>query len=580
MKRKARHVYEFGPFQIDAEERELLHEGKPVHLATKAFDTLLILIRTSNHLMERSELMRAVWADSFVEEGNLTVAISMIRKALGDDGNEHRYIQTVRKGGYRFVCGVREVMKPQPVLPAPLLEFHALAVLPFRSMNSDSDHEYLSLGLADAIITKLARTEQIIVRPTSAVLKYATSPVDLLAIGREQGVDAVLSGYIETFPDRVRVTVQLVHVGDESLLWADTFEERPQRIFTLEDEIAKRIAQWMSVRLSREPEMRQTRPDTENPKAYQLYLEGRYFWNKRTEEGLRRSIEYFRQATTEDAQYALAYAGLADSYVLLDSYGVEPAFQAYPVAKAAALKALQLDNSLAEAHASLGMVYFYYEWNWSAAEHAFQRAVALNPNYVLAHSWYALNLGAMGRYEEALDQVRRAQELDALSLEINTVVGRIHYFGRQYERSIDAYRKVIDLDPHYARAHTRLGMTYAASGAFEDAIHEFEQSQRLSCFDPYLAGLLGYAQALSGSTRKARKLLEELTERPRGRYVSASSVALIWIGLGKSDEALEWLAKAYQGRSTDMVYAKTEPLLDPVRSDPRFTALLRQMGLQ
>jgi DNA-binding winged helix-turn-helix (wHTH) protein/Flp pilus assembly protein TadD len=579
MKQQAQHLYEFGPFQIDPEERELLREGKPVHLAIKAFDTLLILIRNSGHLIEKSELMRAVWADSFVEEGNLTVAISMIRKALADYGDEHRYIQTVAKRGYRFVHDVRKVVKPEPILPAPFVKIRALAVLPFRPMNSDSDHEYLSLGLADAIITKLARTGQIIVRPTSAVLKYTTSPVDLLAVAREQGVDAVLSGCIETFPDRVRVTVQLVHEGDESLLWADTFEEKRQRIFTLEDEIAKRIAQWMSIGLAGEREIRLARPNTENPKAYQLYLEGRYFWNKRTEEGLRRSIDYYRKATAEDPQYALAYAGLADSYVLLDSYGVEPAFQAFPVAKAAALKALQLDNSLAEPHASLGMVYFYYEWNWPAAEHEFQRAVALNPNYVLAHSWYALNLGAMGRYKEALGQVRRAQELDSLSLEINTVVGRIHYFGRQYDRSIDAYRKVIDLDAHYARAHTRLGMTYAAGGALDDAIHEFEESQRLSPFDPYLPGLLGYAQAVSGSTRKARKLLEQLTEHPPGRYVPASSVALIWIGLGKPDQALEWLAKAHQSRSTDMVYARTEPLLDPVRSDPRFTALLRQMGL-
>jgi tetratricopeptide (TPR) repeat protein len=367
-------------------------------------------------------------------------------------------------------------------------------------------------------------------------------------------------------------------MGDESLLWADTFEESSQRIFALEDEIAKRIAQWMSIGLSEERETWLARPNTGNPKAYQLYLEGRYFWNKRTEEGLRRSIGYYRKATTEDSQYALAYAGLADSYVLLNSYGIEPSFQAFPVAKAAALKALQLDNSLAEPHASLGMVYFYYEWNWSSAEHEFQRAVELNPNYVLAHSWYALNLGAMGRYDEALSHVRRAQELDSLSLEINTVVGRIYYFCRHYERSIDAYRKVIDLDPHYARAHTRLGMTLAAGGALEDAIHEFEESQRLSPCDPYVAGLLGYAHALSGSTRKARKLLEELSD-PARRYVPASSVALIWIGLRKPDQALEWLAKAYQGRSTDMVYLKSEPLLDPVRSDPRFAALLLQMGL-
>ena len=579
MKKQARLLYEFGPFQVDPEERLLLHEGKPLHLPTKAFDTLLVLIRSASQLVEKSELMRAVWADSFVEEGNIPVAISILRKALGDDGNEHQYIQTVAKHGYRFVCGVREVVKPEPELPAKFVEILSLAVLPFGSMNSAATHEYLRLGLTDAIITKLARTGQIIVRPTSAVVKYANAPADLLAVGREQGVDAILAGHIEAFPDRVRVTAQLVRVGDESLLWADIFEESPQRIFALEDEMVKRIAQWISIHLSGETKMRLPRPDTDSPKAHQLYLEGRYFWNKRTAEGLRRSIECFQQATAEDAQYALAYAGLADSYLLLCAHGIEPAFQAYPVAKAEALKALQLDDSFAEPHVSLAIVYFYHEWNWLKAEHEFQRAIELNPNYALAHSWYALTLGAMGRYEEALSQARRAQELDPLSLQINTVVGRILYFGRQYDRSIDAYRKVIDLDPHYARAHTRLGITYAAGGAFEDAIHEFEESQRLSCIDPYLTGLLGYAQARFGNTRKARRILEELTRRPRGRYVHAFSIALIWIGLGKPDQALEWLAKAYQGRSTDMVYAKIEPLLDPVRSDPRFTALLHQMGL-
>jgi DNA-binding winged helix-turn-helix (wHTH) protein/Flp pilus assembly protein TadD len=574
MKRSALRTYEFGPFQVVPEERLLLQDGNPLHLETRAFDTLLVLIRSANHLVKKSELMRAVWADSFVEEGNVTLAISMIRKALGDDGNEHLYIQTVAKHGYRFVCGVREVVKPEPEIPTKFLEIRTLAVLPFGSINT-ATHEYLRFGLADAIITKLARIGQIIVRPTSAVLKYANAPVDVLSVGREQGVDAILTGHIDDFPDRVRVTAQLVRVVDESILWADSLDESPQCIIALEDEMVKRIANWMSIHISGETKVRPPRTDTESPQAHQFYLEGRYFWNKRTEEGLRRGIECFQKATTADVQYALAYAGLADSYVWLGTYGVGPTFQAYPVAKAAALKALQLDDSLAEPHASLGIVYFYYEWDWSKAEHEFQRAITLNPNYALAHSWYALNLGAMGRYEQALSQVRQAQALDPLSLQINTVAGRILYFFRQYDRSIDAYRKVIDLEPRYARAHTRLGITYAAAGAFEDAIHEFEESQRLSCLDPYLAGHVGHAQARSGNTRKARKLIEELTQNSRGGYVHASSVALIWIGLGKLDQALEWIAKAYQTRCSDMVYAKTEPLLDPLRSDPRFAALLQ-----
>ena len=571
--------YEFGPFQLVPEERLLLHQGKPLHLPTRAFDTLLVLLRSPGRLVEKSELMTAVWADTVVEEGNVTLAISTLRKTLGDDGSERRYIQTVAKHGYRFVCGVRDVVKSEPELPPKLAEIRSLAVLPFGFMNPGVTNEYLRLGLADAIITKLARIGRIIVRPTSAMLKYANAQTDVLSVGREQGVDAILVGHIKTFPDRVRITAQLVRVADESILWADALDECPQRIFALEDEMVKRIANWMSAHISGESKMRLLRPDTESPQAHQFYLEGRYFWNKRTEEGLRRSIECFQKATTEDKQYALAYAGLADSYVWLGTYGLGPTFQTYPVAKAAALKALQLDDSLAEPHASLGIVYFYYEWDWSKAEHEFQRAIALNPNCASAHSRYALTLGAMCRYEEAVSQVRHAQELDPLSLQINTVAGRIHYFARHYDQSIDAYRKVIDLDPSYVRAHTRLGITYAAAGAFKEAVHEFEESQRRSCLDSNLAGHLGHAQARSGDTRTARRLLEELTQQPPGQYVHASSVALICIALGKPDQALEWLAKAYQVRCSDMVYAKTEPLLDPLRSDPRFTALLNQMAL-
>jgi DNA-binding winged helix-turn-helix (wHTH) protein/TolB-like protein/Flp pilus assembly protein TadD len=622
--RQDRRVYKFGTFSVDESERQLLRNGVPISVTTKAFETLLLLVQRSGHLVERSEIIKAVWPGSFVEEGNLSVTIYMLRKALGDDGVELKYIETVAKRGYRFIGDARLVTTPEEqlsssvfkrsfVLPARLRRYasstgivfrivfltfvvmtvaftvvrawkqneagtkiRSLAVLPFRTWNPDVTQDYFRLGLADAIITKLASTGQIIVRPTSAVLKYSDSMADVLAVGREQNVDAILAGHIETPPDGIRANAQLIRVSDGKLLWAATIEESSQQVFALEDEVADKVAQALSIHLPSNADIRLKHRDI-NSKAYQLYLEGLYFWNKRTEEGLRRSIEYFQQAVTEDEQYAPAYAGLADSYVLLDAYGVEPASKAYPVAKATALKALQLDDSLAEAHASLGMVYFYYEWNWPEAAKEFKRAIALNPNYALAHSWYALNLVAMGRYDEALDQVRRAQALDPISLEINTVVGRIFYLSRKYDQSADAYRKVIDLDPHYARAHVRLGMTYAAEGNFADAIHEFEEAQRLSGPDPYLTGLLGYASARSGNRIKALKLRQQLTQSSRQKDVRAFSIALISIGLGEGDQALVWLARSYQDRSSYMVYAKTEPLLDSVRTDPRFATLLNQM---
>jgi DNA-binding winged helix-turn-helix (wHTH) protein/TolB-like protein/Flp pilus assembly protein TadD len=620
-----RHVYEFGPFRVDPAERLLLREGQPVTLKARAFDILVALVQRRGRLVEKSELMRAVWADSFVEEGNLTVSISLLRRALADDIGEHKYIQTVARHGYRFVGEVRELVEPDKQLPAfpdasislPAApsrgnsvrrtviigvlalaglaaaaivlalrnrsgagrEINSVAVLPLRAMNSQTGIDYLKLGIADAIITRLGSTGQIKVRPTSSVRQYTESPGNPLMIGRQQRVDAVLTGNVEALPERVRVTLQLIRVRDGSLLWADTFEETPQRIFLLEDEVAERVVQSMSVSLSAGAKARLVRPATQNSQAYQLYLEGRYFWNKDTDESINQSVQRFGEAIAEDGKYALAYAGLADAYVRLGSHGMEPTEQVYPKAKAAALKALQLDDSLAEARAALGMVSFYYEWNWPEVEQEFRSAIALNPNYPLTHSRYALYLAAMGRFEEALSQAERAQELDPVSVDVNTIVGRIFYLDRRYDKSVNAYQKVIKLDPYFGLAHIRVGTTYVAEGAFANAVSEFEEAQPLSGKDPYLDGLLGYAQARSGNSDAARKLLKDLTDQSRHQPVPAFSVALVFVGLGDRDQALVWLEKAYQDRSTYLTYARVDPLLDPVRSDPRFTALLRRMAL-
>lgn len=625
MASKGQCLYELGPFRIDPVERLLLRDGKAVPLTAKAFDTLLVLVHGGGHLVEKSELMKEVWGDCFVEESNLAVTVSMLRKALRDEGEERKYIQTVAKRGYRLIGAVRQV--PEPVessaLPpvaateslartqwsgalAPLKiavlvlvclagaatwmrlhnargavpQINSLAVLPFHSLTPTSDsRDYLGLGMADALITKLGSTGRVIVRPTSAVMKYATGAVDPVAAGRAQKVDAVLDGRIQSSPDTVRVTVQLLRVTDGASLWADTFEENPQRVFALEDAVAERIADSMSIRLSGEQRKRLARQPTEDAAAYQLYLRGRYFWSKRTKEGLERSISYFDQAVAKDPKYALAYAGLADSYGLLGSYGVESASEADPRAKAAAIKALQLDDSLAQAHSSLGMIYFFDEWNWPLAEREFQRAIALNPNYSIVHTWYGLDLAALGRFDEAVTQVRRAQELDPLSLIVDTDVGRILYLSRHYDQAIEAYRKVLELDPNFARVHTRLGMAYAAKGEFRRASEEFQKAQQLSGPDPYLFGLLGYTQAEAGDRAAARRLLQELLQRSRREYVPSFSVALVYVGMGDRQAALDWLEKAYQDRSTLMAYAKTDPLLDPLRSEPRFTALLQRMNL-
>jgi DNA-binding winged helix-turn-helix (wHTH) protein/Flp pilus assembly protein TadD len=494
-------AFEFGPFRLDPTERLLLRDGEAVPVTPKAFDTLLALVDRRGRLVEKSELMTAVWEDAFVEEGNIAVTVSMLRKALGDENKDPTYIQTIPKRGYRFICEVHEVAKSDPDM-AP---------------SNDSP----------SVSAKLPRASPKV-------------GISILALSC------------------VAITIVFVHTRiNQKIAW----KQEP-------------VAQSMPG--GRETTIQKHLP---NSRVYQAYLEGRYFWNKRTDESLRRSVEYFQRATIEDPQYAPAFAGLADSYTLLASFGVEPASQAYPNAKVAALKALELDPSLAEAHTSLGMVSFYYEWNWQNAENEFRRSIELDPNYPLAHAWYALDLAAMGRLEESIAQVQRAAELDDLSLSINTELGRVYYCSRQYDRAIAAYRKAIDLDPQFARAHTRLGVTYAAQRHFADAVREFKQARSLSGPDPYLDGLLGFAQAFSGNARAARVLQEELTERSKHEYVPAFSMALISIGLRDRDQAFEWLSKSYQDRSTYMVWVRTDPLLDSVRSDPRFSVLLNQMGL-
>jgi DNA-binding winged helix-turn-helix (wHTH) protein/TolB-like protein len=628
-------LFEFGPYQLDPPERQLLCEGQPVSLTPKAFDLLLALVDRSGHLVEKEELLKIVWPGSFVEEGNLAVTVSLLRKALNDDRGQHRYIETVSKKGYRFVAEVKRLddsalviasnkisEEPQvrtalqlPYAPHPRLEpskkkllgflilaalgigvitlveisiahlkaapsraqetpvIGSLAVLPFQTLGTDTSDEYLGLGMADAVITKLANTGKITVRPTSAIQQYAGTHLSPQAIGREQGVDAVLDGRIQRGADRVRVTVQLIRVRDGVQLWADTFDRQFTDVLALEDALAEMAAQSIRLTLTGEESRRFTKRSTDNPDAYEAYMKGRYFWNKRTDSGLKKGLDYFRQAIKLDPAFAEAYAGVADSYATLGLYAVLPPKQAFPAAKDASMRALEMDDSLAAAHATLGFINFYYDWNASASDSEFRRALAEDPHYAMAHSWYAESLAAQGQYSEAVSEAQRALRDDPLSLIVSSNAGWTFALVGQYDQSVETLKKAIEIDPNFPRTHFRLGEVYEERGQYGMAIPQFEQAVHLSEGDPYYEGSLGHAYGASGDSAQARSVLESLRARAGTEYVPPYAIGTVYAGLGDKDQAFRYLKQAVEDRSTSMVFLRSDPALASLRSDPRFAQL-------
>jgi DNA-binding winged helix-turn-helix (wHTH) protein/TolB-like protein/Flp pilus assembly protein TadD len=639
------HLYEFGPFQLDPPERLLLCDGHPVPMTPRAFDLLVFLVERCGHLVEKDELLKAVWHGSIVEEGNLSVTVSFLRKALNDDRGLHKYIETVSKRGYRFVADVRQVGEPESGLPrlrpeesrgtvekrivqeqqavpvtkpadvAPRGIFRwsilaaalvlgglsillwvvtrhsgetsqaqeaeairSLAVLPFQTLGAEREDEYLGLGMADALITRLGNTGKIIVRPTNAIQKYVGADLSPQAAGREQGVDAVLDGRIQREADRVRLTVQLIRVRDGVQLWGETFDKEFTDIFALEDALSERVAQSIRLKLTGEQSRRFTKRSTERPDAYEAYVKGRYFWNKRTDKGMKKGLEYFRQAITLDPTFAEAYVGVADSYATLGLYAVLPPKEAFPAAKEAAKRALEMDDGLAEAHATLGFINFYYDWNGVDAGNEFRRALADNPNYAMAHSWYGESLAAMGRFPEAVAEAERALEDDPLSLIIGSNAGWTLSLAGNADQAIEILKKAIEIDPTFPRTHYRLGRAYEQKKSYELAISELEQAVSLSGGDSCYRGSLGHAYAISGKTDQARKVLQELEGRSAQQYVPAYAIALVYAGLGENDHSINWLQRAYEDRSTSMVFLKLDPEVGNLHSDPRFEQLSRRIN--
>ena len=621
------HLYEFGEFKLDPAERQLRRGEEVRPLTPKAFDLLLLLVRNHQHALTKEELLAEVWKDSVVEEKNLADNISVLRKALGDDVKEATYIETIPRYGYRFRASVQEIGNNDLVVAEsvktrvlieekevprkksrfawvlvgllligaastyfiftrnrPQPQFKSLAVLPLKPLggtSSTTEDSYLGPGLTDALITRLSSVHQIAVRPTSAVLKYASSQPDLATVAREQQVDAVLDGSYQRLGDRLRVTVQLVKANDGGTLWAETFDEKLTDLFTVQDAIASRVTAALKLRLTTEEAQRIAKKQTTNSQAYQLYLRGRYNWGRRTPESVVKALEYLNQAVQVDPEYALAYAALADAYAVQPEYANAPLHESMTAARSAAEKALSIDPTLAEAYVALAYVK-YGEWDWQGIEDEYRRGLQLNPNYATGHQWYSEYLVYVARHDEALREIRTAQQLDPLSLIVNTRIGMTLYFARRYDEAIAELKKALEFSPDFSLIHVFLYASYYEKGMHRESIPHIVKG----FFNPSspqdqasVQKSLELAFTEGGKVGLWMKVRDSLQNTEKRDYHYPYSMAETNMRIGDKDEAFRWLKLAAEIKHPALAGIKVEPAMDVLRNDPRFAELLRQVNL-
>jgi TolB-like protein/DNA-binding winged helix-turn-helix (wHTH) protein/Tfp pilus assembly protein PilF len=622
------HFYEFGPFRLDPVERLLLRNNQTIPLAPKAFETLVLLVENSGHLLTKDELMKRLWPGTFVEEANLAQNISAIRRALDGINGGEQYIETVPKGGYRFTAETRKIAQepprieakvPQPAAgPAPetvaqrwskarlvvtasatiliiasalylvprVVKFRAkettatpgatairsIAVVPLVNLSSDPAQEYFSDGLTDELITKLAQIGSLRVISRTSVIGYKHSIKKAPEIGEELHVDSIVEGTIERVNNRVRIRVQLIRASSDQHIWAESYDRDLKDVLQLESDVAYEIAQRIGHVASGQPG-RIARERPVSTEAHENYLKGRYRWNQRTEAGLRAGINHFQKAIELQPDYAQPYAGLADCYIMLANWGFTPGGEAYPKAEVAARKALEIDDQLAEAHTSLAYASLLYDWDWDGAEKKFQRAIELNPNYATAHHFYSVYLMAAGRHLEAQKEIERALELDPLSRIVSSVVGWIYYEGRSYDKALEQCQRTVEMDPSYSPSLLDLGSVYMARGEYEKAISQFERARSLAGDTATVLSYIAQGYAFSGRKVEARSVLSELERSSSAKFVSPWEFALIYDALGDKDQALAFLQKAADQHASWVVIIAVDPRLDNLRSDPGFKQL-------
>ena len=646
MSLQTKHIYEFGPFRLDEAEHLLLRDGEAVPLTPKAFDLLLALVERHGHLLEKDELLKRIWPDTFVEEANLASNISQLRKAMGDGENGHRYIETAPKRGYRFVASVREIVGEgagpdregqseslkaidgQQLAPAngttaidritpkaslgawfrlpkriaviglavfviaaaPVAYFtweslrgksggaiNSIAVLPFA--NADPNTEYLSDGITESLINSLSQLSQLKVIARTTAFRYKGRDADSRTIGQDLKIDAVLTGRVTQQGETLTVQVDLVNAADGAQLWGERYNRKLSNIFSVQEEIARQIAERLRLKLTGGEVKRITKRHTENFDAYQHYLIGRDYARKRTKEAYQKAVEHYKQALDLDPNYALAYIGLADAYYL--NFGSHfPRGENIRQSRAAAENALAIDETLGEAHTSLGRILWQRDWNWRDAEREFKRAIDLDPGNAFAHRIYGYYLASMGQFDQSIAEQKQAQQLDPLSLIINLNVGSVLYFAGEIDAALAQIRKTQEMDPNYAEAYLEFGMVYAQKGMYAEAITELNKVTPSRSIDPpRVLSLLGYNYALWGKRDKAIKKLDDLKELSKGRPAPARDMAIIYTGLGNKDQAFKWLRQACEERDGMLVYLKFDPLFKSLRTDPRFADILQCVGL-
>jgi TolB-like protein/DNA-binding winged helix-turn-helix (wHTH) protein/Tfp pilus assembly protein PilF len=623
----------FGAFEADVHSGELRKQGKRVRLQDQPFQLLVMLLEAPGQLVTRDELRSKLWPQTTVDfDHGLNKAISKIREALGDSPEHPRFVETVARRGYRFLadvavtCDGRAKAVPDdpayevppafsPALPttyqkakpgylARLLfglglalvvasaiswvfyhgiysspAIRSLAVLPLENLAEDSSQDYFADGMTDALITRLAQISTLRVISRTSVMTYKNVHRPLAEIARDLNVDAVVEGSVSRAGERVRVTAQLIDARNEKHIWAASYDEDIRDTLVLQSRVTRAIAEKIRATVNPQEQLTLAKSRTVDPDAYEAYLKGRFFWNKRTGEGLRTAIDYFRRAITIDPSYAEAYAGLADSYAVAGDwkYGVLPPLDAFPKATAAAAKALVLDASLGEAHASLAYALDLYGWDWQAAETEYKQAIQLNPGYATAHQWYSWHLFMVGRDDDALIELRRAESLDPLSLIINADIADALCVAHRYDEAVEQSEKTLKMDANFAVGHYELGQALVQKHMYDRAIAEFQRAIELSGHSGAFDSNLGYAYAVSGRKEEALKIVDELESRHPTNYSVDADIALIYVGLDDRDEAINRLNKAFDARFKASILRR--PAFDPLRSDPRFQDLLRRMGL-
>jgi TolB-like protein/Flp pilus assembly protein TadD len=569
----------FAAFELDLRSGELRKSGVKISLQDQPFQVLALLVQHAGEVVTREELRRSLWAaDTFVDfEDGLNTTIKKIRMALGDSAEHPRFIETLPRRGYRFILPVqppagsaRSGEKPEKVM---------LAVLPFNNLSPDPEQEFFSDGMTEEMIGHLGmispRKLGVIAR--TSIMKYRNADKGVAEIGHELGVNYVLEGSVRRAGDRIRINARLIQVSDQTHLWAKGYERSLTDVFAVQTEVAKSIADSLEVELLPNHNQHSVTPGAE---AYEHYLKGRYFWNKRTEEALNKGVDCFNRAIGLEPGYAQAHAGLADCYAMLGWNSMLPPGAALPKAQAAATRALELNDILSEAHASLAFCKMFHEWDWAGAEREFQRAFELNPSYPVARPWYAFELSALGRHAEASAEVRRARQLDPFSLAIGASAGLVLSLAGQHDEAIQQCLKTLEMDAAgFYQTHFVLGASYAAKGMVDEALRSLQTAVMLSNRNPHMVAALGHTLAASGRTQEARELIAELRERGGGRFAPPFNIAMVYAGLGERDLTFEWLEKAYESRSLWLIFLNVHPMFEHLRPDPKFKDLVRRMGL-